>query len=486
MPIANKKRLDSKVLNYIILGGTLLVVIPFLLAAFYNHPLGMHEWDWITHNGKFFADESTFIEIQVNAYLFVMGRYCSTFLSAMTPYWYTLSLFQFYFACNIVLILLALATLYKTILNTNTLESIAIPCLIFCMWLSSISDVYDSLYMLTSIQTYHSGFFFWVILLILWLKIQRYKKNIFLCLVFFISFLGIGTNEVSLMYMTLLNLGMIWHHRRFLGSRHAVCLLVLIGVSCLVPLLAPGNFERSNSIKVDQSIASLAIITLATTVYNTISLLVNGHVFIGSILCLLLAPRLKMISEISYKMIGVYLIGTLFIAQALLIFSTKGTSLAERVIDLISLHSIVLYFILLLKLANSETLRSYVNGLPYVGALKIGIGVLFFMFVFASGLRIDRTLSPKTYMQRIITTSNSSNLWISLLSGELDEYDRQMKSQYIELAKCQESTCIVTKPTIRPSQLYQDKHDRRNNVNGERFMGCFFNKRIKKVAYGLN
>ena len=133
-----------------------LAWLPFLWLSFYNVPIGMHEWEWMTdYAGRF---TGSWWELQQHLYLNVMGRYTSNGLLSLTSYWCTLSSFPyFFFFWQLAWVLSILFLLRAVFRNDSWWLAIGLTFGIQVLYLFQLEDVYDSLYRFTALLTYQAG-----------------------------------------------------------------------------------------------------------------------------------------------------------------------------------------------------------------------------------------------------------------------------------------------------------------------------------------
>jgi len=265
--------------------------------------------------------------------------------------------------------------------------------------------------------------------------------------------------------------------------------LVISSAFIFIALFSPANFERHDAYNSDISFFKLVFLAFSTSVFNFTGWLVNGNIIIGFLLLISLLsdekiPALSFL-KVKNKFFISGLIISLIIGNSMLVFSTNGMSLAERVVDHLFLYFLIGVFIILLLNLNDEAgFLKRVSGKLENKFIKYSLVVVFILTSFIQGLNLDRKdNSIKNYFSLIKTSSNIGNAWLAILDGTVFDYNKEMNEQYIILEKCVSDTCIVKKPKHTHDFLYFMKADRRNTKYGDPFMGYYFNPAIKSVKY---
>jgi hypothetical protein len=172
--------------------------------------------------------------------------------------------------------------------------------------------------------------------------------------------------------------------------------------------------------------------------------------------------------------------------MALLIYATGGDTFPERVVDHLFFYALLLWMGLWISLMLKWNIPEKIEQLtPKIKNMILGVAmVILFFLLFFRGLDIDRTdkRSSSQYLDLIRTDSNPANAWLTLLKGDPQTYHREMITEFEKLKSCQTDTCVMKRPSVLPSQLYDSLSDRRNR-NGDRYMGYYFNRGIKVVKF---
>ncbi len=485
------KRSENFLQNSLTLFGA-LAILPFLILSFFNHPLGIHEWDWITKMGGQ-LDSLSFWELQWHAYQEWTGRYASTFWSALSPYVYTLSNFKLFFFLNIIV---GFGVLYFSIRELLQIkDKLTLFSLVFLVWMcfaAGVSGVYDTFYMMTGVQTYAFGGYAFLLLMALWKRYAGSKKRIKTgYMIILLSFFAAGTNELTMFFTVVLNIFIFLYLKYYLKQKDLFSLIIIIltVLFSMLTIMAPSNFARHIEYPGEFAPLRLSLLALATSAYDLLTWMINGELILATLIFIYLIKDHLRVPNFSAKAIMTgFIIGVLVFVlggHLVLILSLKAQSLGERIIDLLYLHFLILWFgcIYLLSGFFSEKIRNFFS-MPGSFFLSYSIMIVFILSVFGSGLFINR--DNKKYDRFISLAgvhSNVGNAWLTLLNGDAVKYDKQMEDQYRQLKNCQTDTCFVTRPNTLPVQLYNHQSDRRGHSNGEPFMGIYFNRNIKIVRY---
>jgi hypothetical protein len=473
----------------------ILALVPLIILAFCNHPLGLHEWDWIT-NLKGYTNDMTFWEEQKYYYENVMGRYSSTFISSLSDNLYSPLSFKLFFIFNILLSFFAISIGVKTLFyNLIGKEVFIISIILWITWISGISGIYDTLFMLTSVHTYLYGFYGLIFLVYFWDKLlKNYKTNTYHVtfwkgVILISTIFTIGTNEISLFYVLITNCFItIYNHKKKELHKFIIFVLLISLFFTLFSLLTPANFERNFHYGFNYSQLELLFISVSTSIFNVFSWIVNGQLIWGSLLFIFLIEPIKIYKNklISFKYLIALATLSVLVGHFLIIFGTNGASIAERVIDLIFLHFIFFWYYGLFIFINNLKVEDYqIFRYPIIKRI-FRIIVFYYMFVlFANGLSINReNKNFSSFLTLIEVKSNLGEAWLTVLSGSAFNYNQSMQLQYEQLKNCKADTCFVEKPEIAPKILYHQLSDRRNRREGDTFLGFYFNSEIKSVKYG--
>lgn len=489
LSISNLRNINiGKLLNVF---GT-LAILPFLLLSFFNHPLGVHEWDWITKMGGQLKSLN-FWEMQWHAYNEWTGRYASTFISALTPYLYTITGFKLFFFFNFLVGFYLIYLAVRELLGIrDKWHAAAITFLVWVSYVAGVSGLYDTFYMLTGIQTYLFGGYAFLLLAIFWKwYFIKLKKTWINWGIIVLSLFSVGTNELTMFFTLGLAVSIFFYVKYYLKKNDLFILIIslLTLVFSIATILAPANLTRHIEYPGVFDPGNLTLLAIGASVFNLITWFVNGQLVVVSLIFILLIKDHLRQTNFSIKYIFTGFILTflliVFGGHLILIWALKAQSFGERIIDLIYFHFLLLWFLFLYLLAGKfrDQLQQYLS-LKATQLIGYSLLIVFMLHVFGSGLHINRETKVFTsYFSLIEVNSNVGNAWLCLLKGDAMTYNKDMSEQYKLIAASKQDTVYLIKPDVFPAILYNVQSDRRNRENGDAFMGSYFNNKVKVVKY---
>ena len=124
-----------------------LVWIPFLWLSWYNVPIGMHEWDWMTNEaGKLVHP---WWEQQEYMYTEFTGRFTSNALLLLIPFWCTLQSFPVFFFCwHLVWIFILMMAIKSVASEYSWKTCFLLMAGVQTLYVFYLEGVYDSLFRL--------------------------------------------------------------------------------------------------------------------------------------------------------------------------------------------------------------------------------------------------------------------------------------------------------------------------------------------------
>ncbi len=471
------------------------VWIPFLWLSFYNLPIGMHEWDWITlYGGKL---SGSWWDTQLYIYRELTGRFTSNALLSITQWWCTLATFPyFFFVWQWVWFGIIYLTIRVWLKGISWTQGIFIAIGIQTLYLFQLEDVYDSIFRYSAILTYQMGAVLSMLAFICFLRccteVNKSKLLQFGALGFMI--LSIGTNEIS-MVLTCLVLGVIVFYKSVIVKEKITFFflaLVIAILSSLIVILAPGNEMRISAEQGGLSFAGLMGTTLGTTFYLWFDWLSSGMLLLMTILAVpLLFSKGTGLTNLSlfrdYRPWLWILVLSVPATMGILMYATGGDTFPERVIDHLFIHVIFIWIGLLISLVKKYNLSENQIAINHHRWVRTGYFICLIVAglnVFGDGISINHKDKENShrYLSLLQSGSNITNAWLVLLKGEAQSYHRQSKEQMDQLYSCASDNCYMRKPDVLPMQLYDPLSDRRNR-NGDGYMGYYFNPKIKRVMY---
>jgi len=482
--------------RYFFLAGILYflaVWLPFLWLSFYNVPIGMHEWEWMTNRADQLPD--TWWKIQEYFYLTEMGRYSSTALLSLTSFWCTLSTFPiFFFAWQLLWMITLIGLIRQWLPNIAWKVNLLIAFVIQIFYLAQLEDVYDTMFRYTGVITYQFGAWCFMIALIFlsrlvnetgkpWLNFIGLLMSLMLC---------IGSNEISMLIAVTACLSvMIILFKNRGQARLLAGSAVLLAIVCsFVVISAPGNTARISAEEGTMEIGKLVVMTFGATAYVWFDWISDGY-WLG--MTFVLIPLLPLVVGTASKIFEDFrpwlltLVSIVPISLALLLYSTGANAFPERVIDLLFIHAAWLWIGLLISLERKysflKDIQSWMRNKSF--SLLYYTGCAFFLLnVFGNGLSIDRSDKEHKhdYLTLIKSDSNPLSAWLSLIQGEAQSYHKQSIANLNSLYNCNSDTCFIARTQHLPKQLYDPLSDRRNR-RGDPYIGYYFNQHIRMVRY---
>ncbi|MEM9836734.1 MAG: hypothetical protein AAF828_09540 [Bacteroidota bacterium] len=433
--------------------AAVLTVLPLLLLYAYWHPLGTHEFDWFSNwGGKY--NTMSWWQQQLDWYTHTMGRYTSTALQSTAAHWYSLG------TARVVLLAVQLGLGFAIYGLVSVLghsysrgQRWGATAVILALWVSQLSNPFDTLYRYSGVLTYQLGLIGWLLMVQFVLKKQWKLAGI-------LAFLTVGCNEISLLQTGII-CGVGFFHGRVWRQNWAYWWwLAPAAVGAILALAAPGNFARAEIYaETDVQLLRSIGLTLAS------SLFVWGS-WLGSTALLLLvllsgglvrSPKLELPGP---RLLICVLMGWLPLSFAPVIFMTQGSSLPEGIVDLQIIPMSILLLVLVSKVNKVA--------IPKLGqqALVLFIGV---SWLFA-GLKIDRTPYQQAIsaIDRIQLTAIGGQAWQQLLLGHANTYSASVEAQYQAFQLCAQDTCSL--PPLEKAKisfLYDPLYDRRIRPEGE-------------------
>lgn len=485
----------SNVLKLGLLILIILVWLPFLWLSFYNVPIGMHEWDWMTREAGQLP--LNWFDTQKVIYTEVMGRYTSNAVLSLTHIWCTLSSFRYFFLLWQFAWVVTLFYLVKHLFRPSSiLLTVLTTFCIHVIYLTNLEDVYDSMYRYTGLLTYQLGFILacWALVLIIRAGNQEKGKHIIKLLAMLLLMLCIGTNEIS-MVLCGVTTGIIFlfeYRNRNKNRTFSHLDMLIILACCAIVILSPANSIRMDSEHGTLPIGKWMMTTLGATLYLWTDWLATSKLILISVLIMPLLARatLSSSSQLIFGNVKPWLYLLILYVPAtmsMLLFATGSNAFPERVVDHLFIHVVIIWFGLLFALSNKYKLYTTVQQLQSNLIIKSAYWgvVLFVLFnIFGDGLSVNRndTLNKDHYIELIRIRSDISNAWGILLNGDAKAYYNQSIEQLEMLKLCDTDTCICNKPKILPAQLYDAMSDRRNR-GGDSYIGYYFNPKIRRVKY---
>ena len=482
--------------------ATFFFVLPFFLLTFYTHPLGFHDWDWAAGFTEEVSTNLTFWDLQSYFYFNTMGRYASTAFSSTLQYWFSplnyklfLSLFFISFLGGFYFLIYQM---FKGFVSQRVVVSIYTA--ILCLYCTQLSSPYEAFYNVSCLGTYNLGglvFMIFVGLICKKLKADISEKLVVSHIALFITgILAVGFNEVILLatnlLLFLLVAGNRYYHKEW-NKFFTILFTVVLTFSCIA-VFAPGNFTRMEYSEGSTDIVNSLFLTISVSIFAWLRWLSVTPLILFGILYLPIGQKIARRAHVQ-KFFNYPLLSGLSVLMLqpaclfLLFYSAGGTTFPERYTDLIFLVTLIgiLYFLqsCLVALVNKKWLA---KNLKFTSFVKVSIGTAAFCSLFFTNLHVNKEKSASnnmSYLDLIKTESNSTQAWLTLLSGKASKYDKGMKAVYIEIEKCSDTICYIPPPPIFPTLIYDKIYDRKA-LNGGRYIIDYFHgnrERTQLVRY---
>ena len=468
----------------IIFAGLLLLGgLPFAVMTQFLYPLGIHEWDWL---GNFPVTTSglNYLDIQWFWYQNTGGRYTSTAILSSLPHWYSLTVFRW--VVLIFLLLIPISLIYFFVKITRPLPGFFLGGSCWLLFLDQITNTYDSLLRFTCLPIYHLGFALSFLLAALWWQVVnadfRGQKAYFMLAG--LSFLAVGTNEITMVHLLVMISGISFFCYQKYGRVPAgvsmVLLVTLLGSG--IALAAPGNYARMELYPAGKSFLQAGGLSVSVSVFLIMEWLTNTMLI--PVCISLMAIHRAFFKDECFKVFArpwlwLASVGLIPLSLFPLMYGTAGTSLPERVVDLLFMIFCVSIMGWLLGWHQSYLTKGEER---LTSGLSLALGIAMAVFVslnfFFGGLSLDRNPEKRngTYMELVKVEANIGKAYLQLLQGIPQQYAREMQGIEQQLKICQTDTCVV-KPLSTSSFLgYDPLYDRMWN-KGESGMNYYWSLR---------
>ena len=492
-----------KILNFLQKNGLSLaaffLVLPFFLLTLYAHPLGLHDWDWAVAYGDLINPDPSFLEMQSFFYFNTMGRYASTAFTSTLQYWFSPTNFKIFLNLFFISFLTGIyfftRQLFENFLSHRVILTVYAGVL--CIYFSQLLSPYEAFYNISCVGTYNLGGLTFLIFAGLLIKKLRNNKHKILTLsdaiLLFAGILAVGSNEVTLLATNLLLFLVIagnrYYHSKW--NRFVIILFIIILIFSCAAAFAPGNFTRMGRSAGSKEIFESIFLMVSVSIFDWFRWLSVTPLLLFAALYLPIGLRISK-DESAKKFFNYPLFsgfGVLILQPAcllLLFYSSGASTFPERYTDLFFLLTLLgmLYFFqsCLVVLVEKELLPVEFK-MPLFIKILISSTAVFSLFF--SGLQVDKTSNKKYPIDLIKTSSNSTQAYLVLLSGQASVYDKGMKNVYSEIKECTDKDCYVTPPVVFPPLIYDKIYDRKA-LNGGGYIIDYFHgnrERTEKIFY---
>ncbi len=452
---------NFSVLGWALAIASLVAVLPFLLLCAYWHPVGTHAVDWISNWGGRYEGFSYWGQ-QLDWYRTTMGRYTSTALLSTTHYWYSLPVARCLFAALHLLLGGAIYYCVSGAFRTGVRTHVVITLAVLALYVSNLSNPYDSLYRLTGLLIYQTGL---VATLLLAGLLCRGRIGWAAVAVVF----AVGTNEISLVQCGGLLIGLVAYRPKFLLRSDSRILWVAALIAASVALAAPGNWVRAELYQTStHSLPESLALVLATGLFTWLSWLSSTALLPLVLLGSSALPRVTL-SQRNFFILGSGTLLLPFVSFAPVLLATRGESFPKGIAD----WQIIPVALLLAVLVASRPRYA-------LSVWQSALLVLLFALVSTLGrTSIDRRRdgAVRSSWERIVLTAPPGRAWQQLLSGQSAAYSESVQRQYWQIDRCGQSVCRVSPLNAQTDNyLYDASYDRRIGTEGDRWFGSLGNR----------
>jgi hypothetical protein len=463
----------------------------------YAHPLGLHDWDWSVMFSQEIEPGLSFIEQQSYFFNNTMGRFSSTAVTSTLQYWFSPTNFKIFLALFFLFFLWSfyffISSLFLNLLSRKQIMSL-VGALI-CLYCTQLTSAYEAFYNISCIGTYNLAGS--VMLIFSGLLIRRFRQKSSMGRDIALIILGIfivGSNEMVLIALNWLLLIIIIGKRYYhlIWDKSLLLIFAIILSFSLIAVTAPGNYVRMGYEKGSQDIFEAIFFCFGLSIFNWLRWLSTTPLLLCVLFYIPLGLKIKSSKIVrkffNYPLFAGFGILTLQPACLFILFYSAGImTFPERIMDLIFLLTLAggIYF-LQASLVQLEQNKSYFS-LP--SFIKLIAGLFIILQLFFTGLIIDKSPAAKLETNKIKliqTNSNSTNAWLTLVSGQAGVYNREMTQVYEEIKQCQDSVCIVSTPQVFPAFVYDKIYDRKAKKGGF-YIGEYFHRgKEVRVIYDAN
>ncbi|WP_018478912.1 DUF6056 family protein [Pontibacter roseus] len=438
--LQERQQSPSLYIGVILITISVYTLLPFLLLTLFTHP---------TADDFSFAVRDTtlsFFESQVEFYLNWSGRYFGTAIVRINPLTTeSLKVYKLYACLTLIVFCIQVYWLINLVIKgeLSKLKAFTLTAILICLYLLLIPSTAEGFYFFTTYATYQ----FPNILMLLMLSLlyaffqseNTAAKLSYIAMASISCIAIVGSNEMSLILaFTTLLLLLVTNLKNKEARPYLLLLFTICVASCLIAVLAPGNYARMN----DHPNASrfwwsavysalLTLITFYRWSAPVLAVSVLYMLFIG--IPLADKTRESRLFNVDLRLAAMYFLGTIFLMYFAFAWST-GERATPRVENVICFFFIFGWFYLL-QLA----LHTYRHQLKYEHLLSPAIPTAALLLFALNILSVD---------------SNVTTAYIDLLSGKAAAYDKALTSRYVSLKASDCKKCEVPPLPAIPKTIY--------------------------------
>ncbi|SDK91304.1 hypothetical protein SAMN04488034_101891 [Salinimicrobium catena] len=426
----------------LIFTATAIVLLPFIILSFYNHPASD---DFCYTN---YIRDNEFWAAQVKHYFIWTGRFTATFLLTIDPIELNdLSSYQLLPVALFILFCASILIFVKSFFPKISLsDRLLLSFLILFLYIYYIPDTAEAFYWRAGSLTYQLASVLTLLLFATIKQLQRlqstFKRSYLTVLACLLSIMAIGLNETSMVIIFVVVI--LWTTGWFLARKSkrlemTVILFIIIAATAIV-ILAPGNAvrmaEKPQKFQFLFSLVGAVKITLVNLlrwIPMTVLLLA-----LFSPLFDRMSRRVRNrydLSWINLRHLGFCAI-FLFCFIVLCFFPSfwsQGGRPPYRTINVIYLLYIVgSFFLTILFFSYLQNRKKTIPQIPKKIQLTLFIIVLSIV---------------------IIKPNNIKEAYSDLFTGTAFHYDQEMKKRYKILEKCSSRSCTVPALKNKPRTI---------------------------------
>lgn len=439
----------------------LFALLPFLFLCLYNEP-SLDDYSYAAS-----ALKKSFCQNQIYNYLHWGSRYTATGILIINPIIYNwlggYKLISFF-----MIILFILAGYYMfSVITKSTKLSLVLTSFLGFIYLFLLPDVTSAFYWLPGSATYHFANILSLLFITFIFKLNSPNNILYKFLLFLLTFLIIGCNEISMIYLDIL-IFILFVYSYYTQKKIPYFYLTLLfwtGILTLFILLSPGNSARSGiSNNVHQLNTSIQGTVRKSIViffrYGIITFIINLLLFYNirkdllklNLPCFNFPFIFYMVSFISFLFIGSF--PSLW---------AIGLYPPLRTINVIFFATILFSMIFSYKIVTLNFIEKL-----YIPTIVLCLALLGIIITYVF------TLQNKYFFN---FTNNLYFAYRDIITHEASNYQREINNRYLEIKTSNKDTLYLSPLKYRPKTIFESdlREDPAHFYNLD--MAKFFNKK---------
>ncbi len=427
----------------LIIATGIYALLPFIIIAQYNYPSADD------FAGAVRDAQHGFAFVIRDTYLHWSGRYFATAVARVNPLlyhsfaaykWYAVALL-FAFAAALVVLVRAITAEYFSWWQTGALCSI-----LLVLYLAVLPSTAEGFYWFSGSYIYQTANVFFMLLLALLVKIQsiqrRTVKLFFIAMACLLAICIIGSNEISMVITCAVVFAFAYTKYR-INKTHQGMLIVLSFVSvsaACVSALAPGNFERMNTVQEYSKSPAWAFkgavaATLLYAVQWALPLMAATVLYVplfGQQLAQAMVER-GVNLPVKFKHSVIFTLAVFLLLQLFAVWAAGGSNLG-RIENVAYLFFLLGWFFNVQLFINQHAKNSLARSFFSKPMLAL-VMLLFVVCV-------------------LDINNNISTAYIDLLAGKAQRYSREQLARAQAARQCVKDTCYVPPLTTLPKTIF--------------------------------